>query len=75
MLAEMGTGDSTAKLTEQALKCGATINHLGRLCFPPGLVEDIIDGACKSFFPTVAIPNIPSKSVVTASTLALAWRR
>ena len=49
MLAELGMGDSPAALTEQALKCGATLNDLGRLCFSRDMVEDIIDGACKSF--------------------------
>ena len=49
MLAELGMGDSPAALTEQALKRGATINDLGRLCFSQDMVEDIIDGACKSF--------------------------
>ncbi len=49
MLAELGMGDSPPKLTEQALKCGATINELNRLCFSRGMVEDIIDEACKSF--------------------------
>jgi trimethylamine:corrinoid methyltransferase-like protein len=49
MLAELGMGDSPQALTDQALKCGATINELGRLCFSRDMVEDIIDGACKSF--------------------------
>lgn len=49
MLAELGMGDAPQALIDQALKCGATINDLGRLCFSPGMVEDIIDGACKSF--------------------------
>lgn len=49
MLAELGMGDAPQQLTDQALKCGATINHLGRLCFSRGMVEDIIAGACKSF--------------------------
>ena len=49
MLAELGMGDAPQALTEQALKCGATINELGRLCFSPTMVENIIDGACKSF--------------------------
>jgi trimethylamine--corrinoid protein Co-methyltransferase len=49
MLAELGMGDAPPKLTEQALKCGATINDLGRLCFSRSMVEDIIAGACKSF--------------------------
>ncbi len=49
MLAELGIGDAPQALTDRALECGATINQLGRLCFPKTMVEDIIDGACKSF--------------------------
>jgi trimethylamine--corrinoid protein Co-methyltransferase len=49
MLAELGMGDAPQALLDQALKCGATINNLGRLCFSRDMVEDIIDGACKSF--------------------------
>ena len=49
MLAELGMGDSPRALTDQALKCGATLNDLGRLCFSRDMVEDIIDDACKSF--------------------------
>ena len=49
MLAELGMGEAPAALTERALECGATINELGRLCFSRDMVEDIIDGACKSF--------------------------
>ena len=49
MLEELGMGDSPDALTEQALKCGANINSMGRLCFPRSMVEDIIDNACKSF--------------------------
>jgi trimethylamine--corrinoid protein Co-methyltransferase len=49
MLSELGMGDAPPVLVEQALKCGATLNDLGRLCFSPSMVEDIIDGACKSF--------------------------
>ncbi len=49
MLAELGMGDSPHALVDQALKCGATINDLGRLCFSRDMVEDIIDTACKSF--------------------------
>ncbi len=49
MLAELGMGDAPPALTERALEHGATINDLGRLCFSRGMVEDIIDGACKSF--------------------------
>ena len=49
MLAELGMGDAPQALTDQAINCGATINELGRLCFPRSMVEDIIAGACKSF--------------------------
>ena len=49
MLAELGMGEAPRALTEQALKCGASINQMGRLCFSRDMVEDIIDGACKSF--------------------------
>ena len=49
MLEELGMGDSPDILTEQALKCGAKINAMGRLCFPASMIEDIIDKACKSF--------------------------
>jgi trimethylamine--corrinoid protein Co-methyltransferase len=49
MLAELGMGEAPAALTAQALKCGASLNDLGRLCFSRDMVEDIIDGACKTF--------------------------
>ncbi len=49
MLAELGMGDAPQELTDQALKCGAIVNDLNRLCFPQSMVEDIIDRACKSF--------------------------
>ena len=49
ILAELGMGEAPAQLTDQAIKCGAQINELGRLCFPQTMVEDIIDGAEKQF--------------------------
>ncbi len=49
MLAELGMGDAPPALVKQALKCGATINELGRLCYSRDMIEDIINGACKSF--------------------------
>jgi trimethylamine--corrinoid protein Co-methyltransferase len=49
ILAELGMGDSPQQLTDQALRCGATINDLGRLCFPRAMVEDIVDKAAKTF--------------------------
>lgn len=48
MLAELGMGDAPAALQEKCIASGAEINKKGRLCFPRALVEDIIDGACKS---------------------------
>ena len=49
MLAELGMGEAPPALVDQALKSGATINQMGRLCYSREMVEDIIDGACKSF--------------------------
>ena len=49
MLAELGMGEAPPALVEKAVECGATINELGRLCFSQSMIEDIIDGACKSF--------------------------
>ncbi len=49
MLGELGMGDAPQALTDQALKCGASINELGRLCFSQDMVEDIVSNACKSF--------------------------
>ncbi len=49
MLAELGMGDAPPALREQALKSGATINDMGRLCFSRDMVEDIINISCKSF--------------------------
>ena len=49
ILNELGMGESPEVLSQQAKKCGAHINELGRLCFPQAMVEEIIDGAAKSF--------------------------
>lgn len=49
ILDELGVGEAPLALVEQAVKCGANVNKAGRLCFPPAMVEDIIDKACKSF--------------------------
>ena len=49
ILSELGIGDAPDALLEQALKCGATQNDKGRLCFSNALVEEVIDGACKNF--------------------------
>ncbi len=49
ILEELGMGDAPPVLMEQAIQHGATLNTTGRLCFSRAMVEDIIDGACKSF--------------------------
>jgi trimethylamine--corrinoid protein Co-methyltransferase len=49
MLGELGMAEAPPALVERALERGATQNDLGRLCFSQAMVEDIIDGACKSF--------------------------
>ena len=49
MLAELGMGDAPETLVRQALAKGARQNELGRLCFPRAMVEDILEGACKTF--------------------------
>lgn len=49
ILEELGMGESPDVLTQPALKCGATINELGRLCFSRSMVEDIVAKAAKSF--------------------------
>ena len=49
ILSDIGMGDSPAALIEQAVSKGATVSQSGRLCYPSGMVEDVIAGACKSF--------------------------
>lgn len=49
ILEELGMSESPAVLTKQALKNGAFINDLGRLCFSRAMIEDIVAGACKRF--------------------------
>ena len=49
ILDEIGIGEAPPELVEQAMKCGATQNKAGRLCFSPAMVEGIIDKSCKSF--------------------------
>ncbi len=49
ILSELGLGESPPVLTQQALGRGATINRLGRLCFPRSMVEDIISRAARTF--------------------------
>jgi len=49
ILEEIGMGEVPGAFQEQALAEGAFLNELGRLAFPASLVEDVIDGAVKSF--------------------------
>ncbi len=49
ILATIGMGDVPAVLAEKATQCGATLTPEGRLLYPQSMVEDIIDGAAKSF--------------------------
>lgn len=49
LLSELGMGEAPPVLVDAACARGAFVNDLGRLCFPRAMVEDIIDGACKSF--------------------------
>lgn len=49
LLDELGMGEVPDKLRQVAEAEGARTNGLGRLSFPPALIEDIIDGAAKSF--------------------------
>ena len=49
LLSDLGMGEAPPVLVEAACARGATVNDLGRLCFPRTMVEEIIDGACKSF--------------------------
>ncbi len=49
ILAEIGIGEVPAMFEELALSKGAELNHLGRLCFARQMMEDIVDGAAKSF--------------------------
>lgn len=49
VLDDIGMAEVPGILRDKALESGARINDLGRLSFPKSFVEDIIDGAAKSF--------------------------
>lgn len=49
ILDEIGFGEIPDVVMRAALDQGCSVNKLGRLSFPRSFVEDIIDGACKSF--------------------------
>jgi len=49
LLERVGMGEPIPLLTELALAKGCRLTDDGRLCFPRGLVEDIVAGAAQSF--------------------------
>lgn len=49
ILDEIGMADVPEALHKQAISKGAKVNKLGRLSYPPAMVERIIAGACKEF--------------------------
>ena len=49
LLAELGMGEVPGRFQELALSKGAFLNAKGRLCYSRQLVEDIVNGAAKSF--------------------------
>jgi len=49
ILETTGIGSPTQELLDIALPKGCTVGEQGRLCFPRGLMEDIIAGAAKSY--------------------------
>ena len=48
VLENIGMGDPIPIVKERALSCGCFINENGRLCFPRGLVEDVIASTPKN---------------------------
>jgi len=50
ILEHTGIADPTEELLDLVLPKGALQNDHGRLCFPPGLVEDVIAGAANEYF-------------------------
>ncbi|MDH3519879.1 MAG: trimethylamine methyltransferase family protein [Myxococcales bacterium] len=49
VLEQIGMGSPTQSILDACLPKGAVLSESGRLCFPRGLMEDVIDGACKEF--------------------------
>ena len=47
VLEQIGMGDPGELLIELAIAKGGWINEKGRLCFPRGLIEELVDGAAK----------------------------
>ncbi|MEM7301343.1 MAG: trimethylamine methyltransferase family protein [Pseudomonadota bacterium] len=49
ILSEIGMADVPERLEQLALDRGATLSAAGRLCFSQSLMEEIVEGAAKSF--------------------------
>ena len=49
VLENLGVGNPGPEVRDLALARGCSINEHGRLCFPRGLVEDVIAGAARAF--------------------------
>ena len=49
ILSDIGMAEVPQVVIDQALAAGCHLNAEGRLCYPRAFVEDIIDGAAKSF--------------------------
>ena len=49
VLSDIGVGDPTPEVAEEAIRQGATLDDNGRLRLPHKMVERIIDGAAKTF--------------------------
>ena len=49
ILEEIGIGEVPPIVVQRAEARGARLNELGRLCYPRGLVEEVIDQAAKRF--------------------------
>ncbi|MCP5076260.1 MAG: trimethylamine methyltransferase [Rhodobacteraceae bacterium] len=49
LLATVGVGEATEELLDIALPKGCSVNEHGRLCFPVGLMEDILADAANDY--------------------------
>jgi len=58
VLENIGMADPIPELTEHALAKGCRLNDKGRLCFPRGLVEDMIDQAPSEITFTARDPEL-----------------
>jgi trimethylamine--corrinoid protein Co-methyltransferase len=49
VLEQIGIGEPVPAIIEECVPKGAVMSDSGRICFPRGLMEDLIAGACKEF--------------------------